>query len=148
MTIEDKLRKLINTRYGNMKAFAKYADIKYSTLAAIMKRGVMNSTIDSIFALCDALNISVDALIKGNIIEYPKYDYPEDLRVNDLPDLIDAYVSYFEKNFECTLDHVPLTTEEMDFFISSVNLIFDQLRAKRFRKEQEEKQNLDKENKE
>lgn len=142
MTIEDKLRNLINKRYGNMKAFANVADIKYSTLAAIMKRGILNSTIGNIFDLCRALNISVDALIEGKIIDYPKYDYPEDIRVNDLPDLIEAYIYYFQRNYECTLDHVQLTEDEMDFFIDGVNLLFDQIRAKRYRKEMEEKKKL------
>ena len=142
MTTEEKLRNLIIKRYGNMKAFAGVANIKYSTLAAIMKRGILNSTIDNISALCQALNISMDALIDGNIIDYPKYEYPEDVKVNDLPDLIETYIYYFQRNYECTLDHEQLTSEEMDFFVDGVNLLFDQIRAKRYRKEMEEKKKI------
>lgn len=142
MTTEEKLRNLIIKRYGTLKAFAEEAGIKYSTLAAIIKRGILNSTIDNIFVLCHTLNISVDALINGKIIDYPKYEYPEDIKVNDLPDLIESYIYYFERNYVCTLDQVQLSTEEMDFFIDGVNLLFDQIRAKRYRKEMEEKKKL------
>ena len=132
MSLEEKLKKLIISRYGNVKAFAEHAGIKYTTLAAIMKRGIRNSTIENVFSLCHALNISVDALAEGKIIELPQNDMPDCGRVNDLPDLINAYVSYFESNYECTLDDQILTAEEMNYFIEGINYLFDQMRTKRY----------------
>lgn len=131
MTIEEKVRDLIIRRYGTMKAFAEYAGIKYTTLAAIMKRGFMNSTIDNVFTLCNALNISVDALIKGQIITLPEEDLPKEQQANDLPDLMEAYIYHIQKTHDCTLDEEPLSVAEFEYFSKNIDMVFDQMRAKR-----------------
>lgn len=147
MTLEEKLKDLIIRRYGTMKAFAEYAGIKYTTLAAIMKRGIMNSTIDNIFTLCHALNISVDALAKGQIIPLPEEDLPKEQQVNDLPDLVDAYVYHIQNNHECTLDDKPVTQEELEYFFKSIDMVFDQMRARRLLEYQKRFMELAKEHK-
>lgn len=68
MTIEEKLRDCILMNYRSMREFTLKADIPYSTLDTILKRGVMNASIGNILKICSALNISADELANGNIV--------------------------------------------------------------------------------
>ena len=44
------------------------ADLPYSTLDSIFKRGLQNASIANIIKLCNALNISADGLSNGKVI--------------------------------------------------------------------------------
>lgn len=68
MTIEDKLRNCIRVRFGTSARFCEASGLKKSTLSTILKKGIMNTTTDKLFAICRTLNISADALLEGNII--------------------------------------------------------------------------------
>lgn len=68
MTIEERLKRIILSRYGSLRAFTIASDIPHSTVDTILKRGVANSNISNIVKLCKALNISVDALADGDIV--------------------------------------------------------------------------------
>lgn len=133
MSLEDRLKDLIKQKNRTVKDFALEHNIKYTTLAAILKRGVMNSTIENIVALCTALNISVDALVDGKIIELPQNDLDEDYRTDDFYDLVFTYVHYFEEHDQCALDFMPMSRDEINFFNDSLQLVFDVLRLKRQR---------------
>lgn len=133
MTLEDNLKELIIREYGSIRQFAQKCGLKYSTVIAILKRGIKNSNIDNVIKICHMLNISVDAAANGKIVQLPHIQATYTNEVNELPELINAYVSYYENNVECTLDYKPLTDEEMDFFIDGVNFVFQQIRNMRER---------------
>ena len=67
MTIEDKLRNHILSRYKSLREFTQTADIPYTTLDSILKRGIGNSSINNVIKICKALHISADELADGNI---------------------------------------------------------------------------------
>ena len=83
MTIENQLKNLICDKYGSMRNFARTIEISQSTLATILSRGVQNASITTIIKICDALEISVDALAENKIVpkrllkskEYSEYEY-------------------------------------------------------------------------
>ena len=83
MTIENQLKNLICDKYGSMRNFARKIEISQSTLATILRRGVQNASISTVIKICNALDISVDALAVGEIlpkadqkqIEYTDMDY-------------------------------------------------------------------------
>lgn len=68
MSVEDKLKKLIIERYGSIREFTIRIDIPYSTMNGLLTRGIQNSTVSNVLKVCEALDISADALANGKII--------------------------------------------------------------------------------
>lgn len=66
--IEQELRDLIFSRYKSVRAFAEAADIPYTTVDSILKRGVEKATVKNIIKLCQTLNIDTDELAAGRIV--------------------------------------------------------------------------------
>ncbi len=67
MTIEERLKALILSRYKSIREFVSTTDIPYSTVDAILRRGVMNSNANNVQKLCRALDLSTDALLSGEL---------------------------------------------------------------------------------
>jgi len=67
MTIEDKLKNLILSRYRSIREFTQVIDMPYSTFDGILKRGIDNSSVVNVIKVCQALEISADALADGQI---------------------------------------------------------------------------------
>ncbi len=72
MTIEERLKDYILSRYNSVREFTIHADIPYTTLDSIFKRGIGNSSVNNVIKICRALNISADELADGNITPYIK----------------------------------------------------------------------------
>jgi transcriptional regulator with XRE-family HTH domain len=70
MTIEEQLKSLIVSRYSTVKQFSKEANIPYSTIDTILRRGILNASVDNIIRICQTLGISADALADGRIVSY------------------------------------------------------------------------------
>ena len=68
MTIEEKLKKVIQLRFGSLRKFSKACGIPASTLSTIFKRGLLNTTTDKLVDICDTLELSTDDLVRGRII--------------------------------------------------------------------------------
>lgn len=68
MSIEEELKAVILSARGSLREFAISIDMPYSTLDSIFKRGLENASIRSIVKICDALEISADALAEGKIV--------------------------------------------------------------------------------
>lgn len=68
MTIEERLKDLILSKYKSIREFTNTIQIPYSTLDTILKRGIRNSNVDNVIKICESLNISADALANGDII--------------------------------------------------------------------------------
>lgn len=67
MTIEEKLKNLILTKYRSIREFTQIIDMPYSTFSTIISRGIENSSVTNIIKICKALGISADALADGQI---------------------------------------------------------------------------------
>lgn len=68
MTVEEELRELMVAKSGSVNKFAQECGVSQSTIFTIFNRGVKNANINSIFAICKKLDISVDALADGKIV--------------------------------------------------------------------------------
>lgn len=66
-TLEERLKKYILDRYGDMKTFSEKSGIPNSTLSSMFQRGLFNSTIGRVIQLTSALDISIDELVDGKI---------------------------------------------------------------------------------
>lgn len=73
--VEEELKQYILQRYKSIKEFASVADIPYTTLDSILKRGVGKANVLNIIRLCDALEIDTNALAQGVIAPTKKGVY-------------------------------------------------------------------------
>ena len=64
---EDVLKDLILSKYKSIRDFTTQADIPYTTVDSVLKRGVLKSNVDTVIKICQFLGISADALINGEI---------------------------------------------------------------------------------
>lgn len=69
MTIENQLRELITSKYGSLREFTFNIGIPYSTLSTILKNGIMTATMSNMVKICTALNIKLDELVSGKLVE-------------------------------------------------------------------------------
>ena len=68
MNTEELLKNLIIEKAGSVNKFAQEIGIAQSTLVSVFSRGVNKSNINTIIKICQALEISADALIDGRIV--------------------------------------------------------------------------------
>lgn len=68
MNTEELLKNLIIEKAGSVNRFAQEIGIAQSTLVSVFSRGVNKSNINTIIKICQALEISADALIDGRIV--------------------------------------------------------------------------------
>ena len=73
MTIEEQLKSLILSRYKSLRAFTQAADIPYTTVDSMLKRGVKGAGVSSVIKVCNHLGIDIDALGNGRIEEKQKF---------------------------------------------------------------------------
>lgn len=75
--IEQDLKELIISRFGNLKKFCEKIEIPWSTLDGVLKRGVNKANITTLIKICEGLNIDCESLYYGKIIAkqvITKYD--------------------------------------------------------------------------
>ena len=130
MTIEDKLKNHILKRYKSIRQFSQAIDMPYSTIDGILKRGILNSGVNNVISVCNALDISADELISGRIVAAKSRIHFNTV----LTDLDDA-VKYFRMNLdECkniTIGGVPLSEEDAVRILDSVELTIELIRRTR-----------------
>ena len=64
MTLEDKIRELINNKFGSVRQFSLEADIPYTTVLSILDRGIMNSKTQNVLKICKVLGIKTNNLLQ------------------------------------------------------------------------------------
>lgn len=60
---ELKLRFIILDKYPSLREFSRQADIPYSTLMTVFKRGIAGAGFDLVMKICSALNIAPSELL-------------------------------------------------------------------------------------
>ena len=68
MSLESDLEKFILSRYNSLRDFTIKNHIPYSTLMSVLDRGVNKANGQTLFKICNALEISADDLSEGRII--------------------------------------------------------------------------------
>lgn len=87
MTIEDQLRDLILSKYHSLREFTIAHELPYTTVYSLLKRGVSSANVTTVLAVCNALNISQDALAKGEI-KFIKNDNTLNQKPRDIADIL------------------------------------------------------------
>ena len=122
MTIEEKLKMYILTKYHSIREFTMEIDLPYSTMATILKRGIENSNVNNIIKICQALKISADELAAGNIVPLPVSNDPE---VVALEDITESAKQKLNEAKEVTLDGVPIKKDMLRRFIAYFDLLIE-----------------------
>lgn len=124
MTIEEKLKEYILAKYKSIREFVLVADIPYSTVDTILKRGVMNASIGNVLKICSALSISADELANGKIV--PVENRSESIDVGKM--LIDYKLS---DKVTLELDGVKLSDDELLLLSDSMEVSIGIIKRRR-----------------
>ena len=131
MTIEEKLKNYILTIYKSVREFTQYADLPYSTMDGILKRGIKNSSIGNILKICEALQISADELANNRIVPLDRMDIHHKLVIFEIPELISNIRNDEQPLPEFTIDEQFLTKDEWMIILNSLAVSVEFIRNKR-----------------
>lgn len=115
MSIEEKVKEMIKTKYGTVKDFSKVINIPYTTMCGILKRGFGNAGITNVMKVCNELNISPDALGAGRI---------EEKTINPLSD--DDIILNIE-NRDIIIEGKKINQEQKEKLLRYLNFIFKEI---------------------
>jgi transcriptional regulator with XRE-family HTH domain len=127
MTSEEVLKEYIYAKYNSVRQFAIECGLKYSTVAAVLNRGLVNSNIDTVFTICQALGIRLEPLVKdAQIIELePK------TRLSRKLEAYQIYIQIEASSGSLTLDGVGLDDQEIDMFLFGFDALIETIRRRR-----------------
>lgn len=121
MSTEDKLKNYILTKYRSIREFTNEIDLPYSTMATILKNGVLNAGVHNIIKICHALNISADALAEGKILSVSSKEI-DHVSVESV--IESAKFSLLNAN-SLTLANQPLTDAQIRSLIISLDMVLE-----------------------
>ena len=131
MTIEEKLRELILSRYKSLRDFVQHADMSYSTVDSILRRCIANSSLTNIFKLCKALNISADELANNMIVS--NAEVKDDRLSADISELVKIAKMNVQEYESLTLDGKLITQEELEVILDAIDIGIEIVRRKKRR---------------
>ena len=127
MTIEDKLKDYILRRYKSIRQFAQVAEMPYSTVDGILKRGILNSGVNNVINVCNALDISADELIAGNIVSASSRIHFSTV-LTDLDDAVRYFRIHLDECKKFTIGGKPLTTDDAIRVLDSLEVTIELIR--------------------
>lgn len=89
ITVELALKEFILSKYKSIRAFTIDADIPYSTVDTMIKKGIGGTGINTMIKICNTLLIDVESLANGyikpkiNVSEIKKYNSDENILLNN-----------------------------------------------------------------
>lgn len=123
MTIEEKLKELILSRYRSVLVFTNSIGMPYATMTSIFKRGINNSSVVNIIKICNALGISADALAQNRI-------EPIQSQITDITELNDIVIELKEKT-PVTLNGELLTANEVKTIVDALEISIEMVKRNR-----------------
>ena len=95
LTIEEQLKSIIKTRYKSVRAFTNQIGIPYTTLDSVFKRGISNSGIGTMLKIFESLNLDVESIPTGTLIE--KSPVPAEADTGDEDAGSKALIGYYHQ---------------------------------------------------
>jgi len=129
MTIEEKLREYILTYYKSIREFTQKAEIPYSTMDGILKRGIANSSIGNILKVCKALGISADELARNRIV--PTTKSLKHIMIAEIPDMLIHMRKNKEDYIDLTIDGKSLSDNEFETLLDMNEMTVELIKKKR-----------------
>lgn len=116
---EQKLREIIEKRYGSVRQFSLKIDMPASTINSILTRGILNSNVDNVLKICTALGIKpeVFSVLLDTNKEKPQiltiYDQLEKPRQEKVLDFANEQLEEQESNKVVSMFDEQLKNEEL-----------------------------------
>lgn len=127
MTIEDKVKDLILSKYKSVREFSIDHEIPYTTIKSMLTRGIGNSSIGNVIKMCKALNISVDALANGKI-ETRFESAPN--QTNDVTDIINDTKSRLSYADTLTINGKEIDIETVEPIFEALDIGYEMVKRK------------------
>lgn len=128
MTIEEKLKDLILSRYKSVREFAISIDMPPTTVITILKRGVNNSSLNNVSKVCTALRISLDELANGNIVSKPiKKDDTSTVEISSVIKEAKSIISFSDN---LTINGKKIDVEFADPIIDALDIGYEMVKRK------------------
>lgn len=124
MTIEDKLKDLILSRYRSIREFTQVIDMPYSTFDTILKRGIDNSSVTNVIKICKELAISADALAAGQIVPAALMVQPTE-DASDLEEILNEMKSKIITYDNLTIRGVPLEPLDRVTIVNAIEIAIE-----------------------
>lgn len=122
MTIEEKLKDLILSRYKSIREFVIEIDMPYTTIASIFNRGIDNSSISNVIKICKALGISADALAEGKIVSTNRRYFEPVEDPIDISDILADTKARLVCYDDLTLDGSPVDDETAKAIVQGIEV--------------------------
>ena len=129
MTIENKLKELILSRYRSVLEFTQSIDMPYATMTSIFKRGIQNSSVTNIIRICKALGISADELANNRIVPAKNHK----THMTEINDIIDFTKRNLRDYDDLTIDGEPMSKNEIDMILDALDLSMGMIKRNRER---------------
>lgn len=123
MTIEESLKEYILSKYKSIRTFVQEADLPYTTMDGILKRGIHNASINNVLKICKTLNISADELANGRIIPV------QEAEQTDLVQMLT--IMRHDSDMNLSIDGDPLSPSERSLLIDCLDVIIEMIRKRR-----------------
>ena len=136
MTIEDKLKDLIISKYGNLSNFSKEINMANSTLATIMKNGIHKANVTTIIKICKALGISTDELARDRIVPIT-IDPKNEFRMREMRDVLKYYKMNLKSYDGCTVDGYPIDKHDAEMLLDAMDFALELIKRKKEREASE-----------
>lgn len=134
MTIEEKLKDLILTEYKSVRKFVQYADVPYSTVDTILKKGIANASVTNVIKICKALDISADELANNRIVPAGK-NIQRRTHMTDIDAIIDFTKRNIHEYNDLTIDGEIMTQNEIEMLLDALDIGIGIIKRNRERKE-------------
>lgn len=123
MTNEEVLKKIIEEKYQNVKAFSEKINIPYTTVRSILERGLLNAKVENVIRIADELNMRAEDMLllseKENLNK-DLYFYFEKLTKDSKLKVIDFAKSKLDEQNTISDNIVPFpTTLNLDAVVAA-----------------------------
>lgn len=129
MSIEEKLKGLILTRYRSLREFTTTIDMPYQTMDSILKRGVDKASISNIIRICKALDISADELANGHIV--PNGLRHTALEMTEIIDVLEFVRTNMLDRSGLTIDGIPADEDDMKLLSDGLTITMELLKKRK-----------------
>lgn len=123
MTNEEVLKRIIEEKYQNVKAFSEKINIPYTTIRSILERGLLNAKVENVIRIADELDMRAEDMLllseKENLNK-DLYFYFEKLTKDSKLKVIDFAKSKLNEQNTISDNVVPFpTTLNLDAVVSA-----------------------------
>ena len=133
MTIEERLRQMINTEYGSLRAFTMEKNLTYANMDSILRRGIKNATWTSVKKLCEALGISADELIYEKIVPVDK-TMKRKQHMTDIDSILAFTKQNLQEYSDLTIEGQPMTKNEIEILLDAIDIGVEIIKRNRKRR--------------